>query len=525
MNRIPAIAGWHRSLRVALAAALATTLVLTGCATNPVTGKRELSLISQQQEIAIGEQHYLPTQQAQGGQYVLDPELTAYVQRVGERIAAVSDRPDLPYEFVVLASSVPNAWALPGGKIAINRGLLLELDNEAELAAVLGHEIVHSAARHGAQNMERGMLLQTGVLVLGSATREHALGGLAVGGAQVGAAMISSRYGRQAELEADRHGIRYMAAAGYDPAAAVSLQETFVRLSEGREPNWLEGLFASHPPSRERVEANRATAARLPRGLRLGREEYQARIAGIRANKAAYDLLDEGRRALAKNDPAKAQELAERAIALEPREALFYGLKADSLFARKRYAEAREWYDQAIRRNDAFFQFHLQRGLARQALGDHAGARADLERSNQLFPTAIAHEALGRQALARGDRTAAQQHFATAGSANDETGRRARIELARLELAQRPDRYLAAGTTKDRRGRIVLTVQNRAEIDVRAVVVQLVRTDAAGRALQQQRIELPGTIAARSSAQFPLTMEGADPRRLHAHVIAAKTVN
>ena len=87
---------------------------------------------------------------------MIDPELTKYVNEVGQRLAAVSDR-KLPYEFVVINNSVPNAWALPGGKIAVHRGLLIELNSEAELAAVLGHEIVHAAARHGAKGMERGI--------------------------------------------------------------------------------------------------------------------------------------------------------------------------------------------------------------------------------------------------------------------------------------------------------------------------------------------------------------------------------
>src|SRR5688572_18091393 len=122
--------------RIVLSATAAVTM-LVGCVINPVTGDRELALVSADQEIAIGEQQYFPMRQAQGGDYVVDPELTAYVSSVGQRLAAVSDRA-LPYEFVVLNNSVPNAWALPGGKIAVNRGLLLELDNEAELAAVLG---------------------------------------------------------------------------------------------------------------------------------------------------------------------------------------------------------------------------------------------------------------------------------------------------------------------------------------------------------------------------------------------------
>ena len=136
--------------------ALILPAFIGGCSVNPVTGKNELSIVSPQQEISIGEKNYRPSRQSQGGDYYLDQSLQTYIAGVGQRLAAVSDRPDLPYEFVVLNNDVPNAWALPGGKIAINRGLLLLLEDEAQLAAVLGHEIVHAAARHGASQMTRG---------------------------------------------------------------------------------------------------------------------------------------------------------------------------------------------------------------------------------------------------------------------------------------------------------------------------------------------------------------------------------
>ena len=123
----------RRWRKVCGAGALLAALGATGCATNPVTGDAELALISEAREIAIGRQQYAPAQQMQGGAYVIDPALQAYVAGVGARLAAVSDR-RLPYEFVVLNSDVPNAWALPGGKIAVNRGLLTELQSEAELA-------------------------------------------------------------------------------------------------------------------------------------------------------------------------------------------------------------------------------------------------------------------------------------------------------------------------------------------------------------------------------------------------------
>jgi len=108
----------------ALLTALTLAFTLAGCSVNPVTGERQLSIIPENQELSMGAEQYKPTQQTQGGLFYLDPELTVYVREVGMKLAAVSDRPDLPYDFVVLNSSVPNAWALPGGKIAINRGLL-----------------------------------------------------------------------------------------------------------------------------------------------------------------------------------------------------------------------------------------------------------------------------------------------------------------------------------------------------------------------------------------------------------------
>jgi predicted Zn-dependent protease len=178
--------------------ALLALFSASGCSTNPVTGEKELLLISETQELDIGRQNYAPLRQAQGGDYVVDAGIETYVNRVGQRLAAVSDRP-LPYEFKVINNSSPNAWALPGGKIAINRGLLTELDSEAELAAVLGHEIVHAAARHSAKGIQRGMLLQGAVFATAIATRDKGYTNLAQLGASVGAQLVNQKYGRDAE--------------------------------------------------------------------------------------------------------------------------------------------------------------------------------------------------------------------------------------------------------------------------------------------------------------------------------------
>ena len=268
--------------------ALCLVLMLgAACTTNPVTGERELSLVSEQQELAMGAQYYAPYRQQQGGDYVADKALTQYVQSVAQRLVAVSDR-QLPYEFHIINDSTPNAWALPGGKIALHRGLLLALQNEAELAAVLAHEIIHAAARHSAQSMQRDMLLQGAVLAAGVALADSKYQKIGALGASLGANLTQFHFSRDAERESDEYGIRYMVRAGYDPQAAVSLQETFVKLKDNKAPNWLEGLFASHPPSQERVQNNRRLVQALGNpGGRLGEAAYQQATDHLRQTQSA----------------------------------------------------------------------------------------------------------------------------------------------------------------------------------------------------------------------------------------------
>ncbi len=472
-------------------------LLVNGCAVNPVTGERELHLVSTEQEIAIGGQQYLPARQAAGGDYILDAALADYVAEVGERLVAVSDRPQLPYQFTICNSSIPNAWALPGGKIAVNRGLLTELDNEAELAAVLAHEIVHSAARHGAKAMERGLLLQLGTVGVGWLAASDRYQDLIVGTALLGAQLVNQKYSREQELEADAYGMRYMARAGYDPQAAVTLQKKFVRLHEARSSSWLAGLFASHPPSAERVAANRASLQHLPPGGLVGADRYRARLARLLAQKPAYDAYDEATEVLAKNDLARAMRLVDRAIAIEPREALFYGLRGDIYLARNRPVLARREYDQAVERNPQYYRFYQQRGLVEWKLGQRQAARRDLEKAVALLPTAAAHYILGEILLAEGDTTAAADHFAAAAGSESTVGEAARLRLAVLDLRRDPHRFLVGSLVRAANGEGFFVLENRSPIVVRNVQLTVRLTTADGhlvnlRTLTDQGILRPG---------------------------------
>jgi len=474
-------------LRFAAGALLALTLA--ACGVNPVTGKKEIQFVSEAQELQIGEQQYSPTRQSEGGDYDLLPELTAYVNEVGQKLAAVSDR-KLPYEFVVLNSSVPNAWALPGGKIAVNRGLLPELRSEAELAAVLGHEIVHAAARHGAKAQERGTLLQAGMAVatIGAAIgMDQNIAPLVIQGAGLGAQLVQTKYGRDQELEADEYGMKYMKRAGYDPWGAVTLQESFVRLageSGAKQQNFLEGLFASHPPSEERVAKNKVTAETLGRGGDLGDARYAARVKPLLDLKPAYDKYDKAMALASKKDYAQARQLLSEAAAAIPKEARFQQALGDIALAEKDPQKAITYYDKAIELDSGYFGSYLGAGVAQYRAGNKAKAEEWLTRSAELLPTAPAAYYLGELARGSGDTQKAIKYYQAAATSQSDFGKAASGELVKLDLPQNPGNYVATAGQLDPSGRVLLVVQNRAPISLSDVRVTPVLVDGAGRVVR-----------------------------------------
>lgn len=496
---------------------------LGACAVNPVTGKSELVGMSQEQEIKVGEENYGPMQQAEGGEFDIDPALTEYVQGIGNKLAAVSDRP-LPYEFVVLNNSVPNAWALPGGKIALNRGLLTELQSEAELAAVIGHEIVHAAAGHTSQRQGRTTILQTILLGTAVATSGSKYGGVAAGGANLGAQLITQQYGQGDELESDKYGMKYMSLAGYDPQGAVELQKTFVRLSEGKKSDWLSGMFASHPPSQKRVDANIATAAGLPPGGELGVERFAAMMKKTMDVKPAYDTSDEGRKLLSDGEAEKAIEKANDAIAMFPEEAHFYALRGDARLLNKEYNMAITNYDSAIRRRDSFFYYYLQRGRAEEELKNYAEAKADLEKSNSLLPTSVAYYSLGRIAAAEGDTETAIGHFEKIAGGKGDVAVAANTELAKLDLSRNPQKYVLKRCDAGSNGDLVVSVKNNTGIAIDNIGFVVEYTDASGRRRSESR-KVParleaGEITSVDTHLGPYTDGGNCPVRITAARIA-----
>lgn len=412
--------------------ALVVVAFLSGCSVNPVTGEKQLSLIPESQELSIGSEQYKPTQQTQGGQFYLDPELNLYVSQVGQKLAKVSDRPDLPYEFVVLNSSVPNAWALPGGKIAINRGLLMELEDEAQLASVLGHEIVHAAARHSVQRMQQGMLISAGVAGLGFALSDNEWAGLIMGGAAMGAQLALAQYSQGDELESDHYGIRYMKAAGYDPQAAVELQEVFVRLSEGRNTSFVEGMFATHPPSQKRVDDNQELVNKIGAGGYRGKENYEKKLSFLRSRQPAYDAYDEAMQLASDDQLDAALAKVNEAIEVEPDEAAFYSLRGRIYDAQEKLEKAATDFDKATSLYPEMFTYQLHNGLNALELNNYDKAREHLSQANQVVPTSIAYLRLGDVAVQQGKRQEAIQYYTTAAEAEGEVAEEAKRKLAQL---------------------------------------------------------------------------------------------
>ena len=269
--------------------ALTCLLLLAACATNPVTGRREVALMSERQEIAIGRDMHPKLLQAYG-EYA-DPALQAYVQGIGDRLAAVSHRSNLIYRFTVVDSDQVNAFALPGGYIYITRGLLAYLGSEAELAGVLGHEIGHVTARHAVRQYTAATAAQLGMTLggifvpgMGSNVAQNVMGVL-------GQALLSG-YGREHELESDGLGAQYLAQAGYDPQAILGVLRalkaqgdyaTARATAEGREPQTYHGLFATHPDEDTRLKEVLAKASFLApdKPAPDGRDAYLKHIDGL----------------------------------------------------------------------------------------------------------------------------------------------------------------------------------------------------------------------------------------------------
>lgn len=320
-------------------------LGLSGCATNPVTGKAELDLLGEEQELALGAQLYQPFIQDSLGP-IEDAPLSQLVEKVGTQVAAVSHRPRLPYQFTAVNDPAVNAFALPGGKICITRGLLVRLESEDGLAAVLGHEVGHVSARHAVAAYNRQVLatlfLATSAAVL-EAKEVKGRELIWVGGL-IGTQMLLARYSREQERESDTLGLQYAVAAGFSPRGMVETQRILLALGK-EKPSLVERLFATHPHSAERLATAERLLAQLSPEVQnrpVRKEGLLQATASLRQVQPAWEEAAEGRALLAQDEVGKALTRLARARDLAPKEGVIRTLLALALWENKKKSEALE---------------------------------------------------------------------------------------------------------------------------------------------------------------------------------------
>ncbi len=265
--------------RLFLPLALSAAVLASGCSVNPATGERQLILLSESQEIAIGKQNDQQIVQQMG--LYQDDEWQSYIQELGSNLAKRSERPDLPWTFRVIDDPIVNAFALPGGYIYVTRGILSHFNSEAELVSVLGHEIGHVTGRHGAERMSKAQLATVGIGVAAIASedfRQYA------GLAQQGLGLLFLKFSRDDEREADDLGLRYLVRGQYNPYEMPKVFQTLDRVSAsaggGRVPGWL----ATHPAPANRAARISEQVAQLADEQQSGtieRDRYLSRLENV----------------------------------------------------------------------------------------------------------------------------------------------------------------------------------------------------------------------------------------------------
>jgi len=362
---------------------------VAGCATSPVTGKPQLMLVSEEEEIQVDKQ-YSPLQFSSDYGTVRDEALREYVSDVGKNISSRTHRPKMPYSFRVVNATYVNAYAFPGGSIACTRGILLDLDNEAQLAALLGHELGHVNARHTAQQMSKGAITQVfvGGLSVLAGVAGGGLGQVAAQLGTIGAGALLASYSRDNEREADALGMEYMVKAGYDPKGMVGLMDMLRSLNKSK-PSAIELMFSTHPMSDERyatavkrAKEDYPKAASLP----VYRERYMDNTERLRAQKEAIEEMQKGEQLMAKEKFKEAESHFRKALREAPEDYAGLVMMATCQLVQKDYREGLRYAEEAQSVYPREAQAHHLSGFAKIQTKDYEGAYEEFSTCEKLLP-------------------------------------------------------------------------------------------------------------------------------------------
>jgi len=363
--------------------------LLLGCAINPVTGRSQLMLVSEDQEIELDRQNS-PHQFWTDYGLLQDRVLNNYINTTGKKISTLTHRPQMPYSFQGVNAAYVNAYAFPGGSIAATRGILVELKNEAELAALLGHEIGHVNARHTAEQMSKGVL--TNALIGGIATvagtQSSGLGSLASQLGMIGAGALLAHYSRDNEREADSLGLEYMVKAGYNPNGFVGLMD-MLRSTSKHKPNAIELMFSTHPMSDERYRTavqSVQTQYRQAQNLPLYQERYMDNTVKLRSMKGAIEDMQKGESAMGGEKYDEAETYFKKALKQAPEDYAGLVMMAKCLTVREKYSEAAGFVGKAKQVYPQEAQAHYLAGFVNIKEKKYDSAYEDFNAYEKILP-------------------------------------------------------------------------------------------------------------------------------------------
>jgi predicted Zn-dependent protease len=383
-------------------------ILLSACAVNPVTGKQELMLVSENQEKKIGKQAAPSMKWEFGGRYH-DPALETYLSAIVNRIWQRSERPHLPVTFYIQNTSIPNAFALPG-HVAITRGLLSDLDNEAQFAAIIGHETGHVMARHTAQRLSRITMQQMGLAIGGVVLEGTGGADILLTAGSIGSQLYLLKYSREQEIQADRLGVKYMALLGYDPHEALDAHEvlgksveTYMERIGGKrsEDTFMSNLLSTHPRKKVRLNEIQDMIEDLPgyslKGDGVFRDRFHEKIKKIKQTNKVYLIYDEAEKFYKEKKYTAAEQRLDKAISLNSSQAPFYNLLGFVKAQQVNYQGAERLFRKALSIDSEFQPSVYGLGLVFFLREQYKSAIPHLKKSLNLYPDHTAsHLALGK---------------------------------------------------------------------------------------------------------------------------------
>ncbi len=360
-----------------------------GCKENPATGEKQFMIVSENKEIQIDKQQS-PHQFSSDYGILQDKALNTYISKVGRMLVPKTHRPDMPYSFQGVNATYINAYAFPGGSIAVTRGILLRLGNEAELAALLGHELGHVNARHTAQQMSKRQLTSLAVWgITEYVSRKHSkYTQVAEKLGMLGAGALLASYSRDNEREADALGNEYLVQTGYSTAGFVGLMEMLNSLSK-RKSGITDLLFATHPMSDERYKAaveSADTKYQSSQNRPLKKERYMDNMSGLRAIKGAIVEMQKGEVAMARQKYDAAETYFQNALKQSPEDYAALLMMSKCLLAQGKHARAGQYVSQAKQISPREAQVYHLSGFAEIKTKNFESAYKDFRICEKLLP-------------------------------------------------------------------------------------------------------------------------------------------